>query len=259
MRFSVTKEDQNEYRCCLCFHVRSGTILLGMWHMVMQMTVLTMFAVMALHPEYLKESPNVSQTVKVYMNSFDNTDDTMDNVNWFQKKQWNSDDRSVGVLISVCTLVLTLMLIYGALKGRPGYLMPFFCLQVFDFCITCLSVVAYFSYMPNVKDWIKQQDNLPMRDEFLKCGEWLMLLVILIFVLVMTFKAYFIGVVWACYKYLCRRALEPSVTLDTEGSDSEMLLPPKYEDAIKFSAQQPMHVDLPPPPPYSSQSEPTVN
>jgi len=249
------KEDPNEYRCCLCFHVRTGTVLLGMWHLVMQMMVLTMFAIMALHPEYLQESPNVSSTVKVYMNSFDRTDDGVD-VNWFQKKQWSSDDRSVGCLISVCTLVLTLMLIYGALKGRPGYLMPFFCLQVFDFCITCLSVVAYFSYMPNVKEWIKQQDNLPMQEEFLKCGEWLMLLVILVFVLIMTLKAYFIGVVWACYKYLCRRSVECTMTLDQEANDQEMLLPPKYEDAIKYSAE-PAHVDLPPPPPYTAQS--TVN
>ena len=59
----------------------------------MQMIVLTMFAVMTLHPEYLTESPKiqsgVSSTVKVYMNSFDNTDDSM-NVNWFQNKQWSS-------------------------------------------------------------------------------------------------------------------------------------------------------------------------
>ena len=43
------------------------------------------------------------------------------------------------------------------LQSRPGYLIPFFCLQVFDFCLTCLTVVGYMSYAPNVKLWIIEQ------------------------------------------------------------------------------------------------------
>ena len=35
--------------------------------------------------------------------------------------------------------------------------MPFFCLQVFDFCVNCLTVVGYFSYIPNMKAWIAAQ------------------------------------------------------------------------------------------------------
>ena len=42
-------------------------------------------------------------------------------------------------------------------QGQPGYLMPFFCLQVFDFCLTCLTIVGYFSYVPNIKRWIEVQ------------------------------------------------------------------------------------------------------
>ena len=33
-------------------------------------------------------------------------------------------------------------------------------------------------------------------------GDWLMLVAILFFVLILSLKAYFLGVVWACYKYL---------------------------------------------------------
>lgn len=38
-------------------------------------------------------------------------------------------------------------------------------------------------------------------------GDWLMMLAILIFVLILSLKAYFLGVVWACYKYLCMNSV----------------------------------------------------
>ena len=48
------------------------------------------------------------------------------------------------------------------LQSRPGYLIPFFCLQVFDFCLSCLTVVGYMSYAPNVKLWIVEQGLVSM-------------------------------------------------------------------------------------------------
>ena len=38
--------------------------------------------------------------------------------------------------------------------------MPFFCIQVFNFCMTCLSGIGYFSYIPNIKQWIEAQVSL---------------------------------------------------------------------------------------------------
>lgn len=46
------------------------------------------------------------------------------------------DDVDMGALVTVCTLAITLMLIYGAARGKPAHLLPFFCLQIFDFAIT---------------------------------------------------------------------------------------------------------------------------
>lgn len=42
----------------------------------------------------------------------------------------------MGALMTVCTLAITLLLVYGAIKGKATHLLPFFCLQLFDFAIT---------------------------------------------------------------------------------------------------------------------------
>jgi len=46
-----------------------------------------------------------------------------------------AEDMNVGVVVTFCTFAITLLMVFGAVKGKPSYLMPFFCLQVFDFCI----------------------------------------------------------------------------------------------------------------------------
>lgn len=39
-------------------------------------------------------------------------------------------------LMYLCLIAISSMLVYGALKGKRSYLLPFFCLQLFDFAIT---------------------------------------------------------------------------------------------------------------------------
>jgi lysosomal-associated transmembrane protein len=38
--------------------------------------------------------------------------------------------------INLIAVASTVALIYGAVKGRPFYLLPYFCLKVFDFCLS---------------------------------------------------------------------------------------------------------------------------
>lgn len=42
----------------------------------------------------------------------------------------------MGGIVCVCMIAISLMLIYGAAKYKPSHLLPFFCLQLFDFAIT---------------------------------------------------------------------------------------------------------------------------
>jgi hypothetical protein len=39
-------------------------------------------------------------------------------------------------LMTVCTLSITLLMVYGTIRGKATHLLPFFCLQLFDFAIT---------------------------------------------------------------------------------------------------------------------------
>jgi len=315
MRVRPEDEDKNAYRCCFCCHVTTGTILLGLWHLVVQMTVIIMFVVMVMHPEL--ELPSsaaggafVLSPEKIHKQKTEATTETaiseetkmfdsimslyLDNNNGREDmgkpptkdigrkavdKPATAEDKAVGAAVTAASLAITVMLIYGTARGRPGYIMPFFCLQAFDFCISCLTVVGYLSYMPDIKQWIKSQPDLPYKESLVAMSpQTLDLVAISFFFAVVLVKAYFLGVVWATYKYLANRlapqmavrdslsslyfpmlspvenrrnvAYSSDVDSEDQGEQAEApLLPPKYEDAIKAPKEETLSV--PPPPPYT--------
>jgi len=262
MRWKFEGDERNAYKCCMCCHVRTGTIFLGLFHLMVHILVLALFAVVVLHPELMQENDselyptNPEDQLVVGSDQATalpvNTDNfSYGNYQMFRERHWTSEDKFVGMLITMGSFFVTIMLIYGAIKGHASYLMPFFCIQVFDFCVSCLTIVGYFSYMPDIKKWISMQPDMPFKDELLSLdADFLMLMAVIFFVFILTVKAYFVGVVWACYRYLTNSG-HPSSNLmrryeTTGGDDSEMLLPPKYEDAVRMAAEQP------PPPPYAA-------
>lgn len=179
---------------------------------------------------------------------------------WRPHKNWSEDDNFVSILLIGGCILASIMLIMGTIKGRPSHMIPFMGIQVFHFCITSLTVISYFSYVPNLKNWIKAQDNFPYKDAVMNIDDdWLMLIIVLFSVTILVVEAYLIGIVWSCYKYLCqlqtaaRAALLYSLGdsgMTTSREDGEMLLPPKYEDVAELPANgyQPV-----PPPPYDAE------
>lgn len=199
------------------------------------------------------------------------------------KKRGNWSRRENRYMLAVLTLLslgFSCMLLYGALRERPSYLMPYFCLQVFDFVIACLWVVSYYSYLPEVKLWISANYHLPFRNALLHMDlAWLTFLMMTVGILWLTVKAYFIGMVWACYKFLLRKlngdlgrprrhhspetegliliSTGPACDEDLEAliSNGEAsiplpppppgagVIPPKYEDVLKT----PANANMPPP------------
>merc|ERR1719483_1869650 len=71
----------------------------------------------------------------------------------------------------------------------------------------------------------------------------MMLLLVAALMFVLSFKAYLMGMVWSCYRYIQIYVESRNVVREySVDPDTEMLLPPRYEDAIKV----PSHMGLPP-------------
>lgn len=69
-----------------------------------------------------------------------------------------------------------------------------------------LTAAGYLCYLRSVHRLIHESHRLPWREELLKMSpQMLSIVVLLAFVCVVMFKAYIIGIVWRCYKYLAMR------------------------------------------------------
>jgi hypothetical protein len=67
-------------------------------------------------------------------------------------------------------------------------------------------MVGYFSYLPNVTERIVNLRSLPFREQLLSMDPQLLsLLTLVVIVATIAIKAYIIGVIWNCYKYLMLR------------------------------------------------------
>ncbi|XP_002739753.1 lysosomal-associated transmembrane protein 4A-like [Saccoglossus kowalevskii] len=228
----VMQRRQNDPTCCLFLHVRTGTIFIGMFHLVMQMIAMVFIGYM----------------IVFFGSSEVEVDVEVDVFNDLEYKKTTSD-MSVALVITFCMFIVTCMMICGALKHRAGYLLPFFCLQLFDFVLSCLTAIGWFTYypendeqsFPNNIDWFKYNNQMKLEDYGID-GQWTILIFLILFLGIMTVKAYFISCVWACYKYIvCRDAVQMTGTSE----DTEALLaPPAYATVVKLPP------DVPTPPPY---------
>ncbi|XP_045773425.1 lysosomal-associated transmembrane protein 4A [Maniola jurtina] len=242
-------ERNSEWSCCFCFHVRTGTVLLGIWHLMLHLIALGFLAAIVRDPSLLEELERDSAPIGSM-----ETRPTP-----FPQHGTHTRDHSliyhdvdVGALVTVCTLAITLMLIYGASRGKPAHLLPFFCLQIFDFAITVLTATGYLCYLRSIHRLVAEARRVPWREQLLSLPAPALALVVLgAFLLAVLLKAYFISVVWRCYKYLTMRthalhSLTPFV-ISSEGvvtpaappysgppaaPDYSSLLP-DYEEAVK--------------------------
>lgn len=115
-----------------------------------------------------------------------------------------------------------------------------------------MTAAGYLCYLRSIHRIISESDRLPWRDELLKLSpQRLSIVVLLVFVAVVLIKAYAIGIVWRCYKYLTIRQhnlrsmlpyIIPDMTARQERDYNTLL--PDYEEAIAQSLKQP------PPPSY---------
>ncbi|XP_030839117.1 lysosomal-associated transmembrane protein 4B [Strongylocentrotus purpuratus] len=122
--------------CCLCLDVRTGSILIGLWHLMGQM-----FAMLLIASMIMRGGDNAMNI------DLDEQDPPQTPLSL--NSQHDASDYCVGLVIVFCFLLITTMMMKGIIQYRSGYILPFFCLQLFDFFITFLTCIGVMSYYPD--------------------------------------------------------------------------------------------------------------
>lgn len=286
MRLKLGPARNNEWRCCFCLHVRTATIILGVWHMILHVLALSVIALIyrnhhAMNQQNQYGDVDPSNLLPTPLSKVKDGDipyylpTTQDGNGRTVYSEVYPSDMDMGALMTICTLSLTLLLVYGTIKEKAIYLLPFLCLLLFDFIITTLTATSYFCYLRSVHQFVNDHwANLPYQKQILELSpQYLSLLILLLFLISMLWKAYCVSIVWRCYKYLtlrqqqtCRGGSTVHYILPGNGSlgpdgltgigggpdhhrsgpDYSSLLP-DYEAACAASA---MMMKQPPPPSY---------
>ncbi|KAJ9592292.1 hypothetical protein L9F63_001188 [Diploptera punctata] len=155
----------------------------------------------------------------------------------FTNRSLNNQDLNVGVVVTFCTFAITLLMVYGAVT-RANHADLIAILLSSSVCISCISsltAVGYVCYPPDIHRLVADNPHIPFQDQLLRLNpQCLSLVVLFTFMVAMMLKAYFIGVVWSCYKYLSLRLVAAQRTIHYIDPDSQSLLPdlPDYETAV---------------------------
>jgi lysosomal-associated transmembrane protein len=244
--------------------VRTGTLILGLVLLLSQVVLISLIGVFVVHPESLNtftctatDGATPTGVAAVPNATRGSVVPETPNPLLFSVKHLDHDDLVVLILMIIGLMSVTVCLIYGTILGRPKYITPFFCVQVFDMCITGMTMLSYFSSVQELRRFILMQPCYPLKQFLLDLDDnSLMALTLLGFVTVLFFKMYLIGVTWTCYKYLQQFAARIhgeegtvrryNTDIMHNADDTEMLLPPKYEDVIAMPVTEPN-----PPPAYA--------
>ncbi|KAA0197449.1 hypothetical protein FBUS_10376 [Fasciolopsis buskii] len=103
----------------------------------------------------------------------------------------NAGEEYVAIAVTLFSLLFSIMMLVGTVYGRPYYLLPYCCIQFLDLFVTCLSVVGYYTYLPE-------------SGALASSRLWLSLLNVIGGIVLLGMKAYLLSMVWLCYKFLMR-------------------------------------------------------
>ncbi|XP_018022174.1 uncharacterized protein LOC108678306 [Hyalella azteca] len=225
------------WTCFFCCHVTTGTAFIAIWHVLLHLLALSLLSLALLYPELLR-SPDLTARMQ-WRNNIKNErifgigkEQDMQAVNCthmpcsmaslpdaryphvapdfplalgnlLSSHQLDSEEVSLAMFITVCTLLVTLLLFYALHRRQPSHLMPFFFLQVFDFCISSMTMMSYVTHVSSLREMLQETPAFPFRDSLLNMStNCLTFFVLFMFLSVFLIKAYCINIIWRCYKYL---------------------------------------------------------
>lgn len=249
MRWKYEREPIPAYQCCGCLHVRTGTLILGLVHLLIYALITSLLVLLLARPDVLDRFQCSDDVAPTKLPPDNNTTAALEkrHIRVLSLKSLDKDNIVVGIILLGCLMAVTVSLLYGTILARPKHMTAFFCVKLFEICTTGMAMLSYFSSTQELRSWIAAQPCWPLKQVLLDLdNNNLMALTLIVFVAVMFCKLYFIGVIWACYKYLQQYAgrlaeTSPAVRryntdVMRDADDTEMLLPPKYEDVIAMPA-----------------------
>ncbi|XP_002170766.1 lysosomal-associated transmembrane protein 4B isoform X1 [Hydra vulgaris] len=226
---SISDERMKPTRCCLCMDVRLATVLIGLFCMAVNAAgFIASTTVMLKNKEKLGEWKYFS--------------------NVKQASTSHAVDQLIGLSVTSICFVIIIALVYGAIKRKSNYILPFFCLQVFDATVTLMVAATMISYAPQVKYFIENHPEVYMSADCIShmSVEKFRYFLVLFWLVMLTAKYFMMTVVWSCYKYCKsfeeRQSLVQLPQMLYHGNMDTVTNLPSYEDVVKIA----------PPPAYSS-------
>nr|CDS31819.1 complement inhibitory receptor [Hymenolepis microstoma] len=118
-------------------------------------------------------------------------------------------ERRSNTYFSLCLALISLafgyLLVHGVISRQPAHLLPFFCLQVFDFVVALICMLGYMSSASDISHWLRMkiadQEGVSASSIHLNSTS-VSLILISASCLILAFKAYCVGMVWDCHRYL---------------------------------------------------------
>ncbi|KYO48114.1 lysosomal-associated transmembrane protein 5 [Alligator mississippiensis] len=246
-------------KCC-CFNIKTATVALGIYHVVMSLLLLIEYSMeVAIGRGFCKD---------------------------LTKDYYKVADITTSFLLIIMLFVISLNLLFGVVKNRERLLVPFMALQIMDFLLSfltifssyiqvpailsvshmslkqgqtkvpfhamqlldfCLSVLTLCSSYMEVPAYLsfKSMNNssfLPSHEK-LSSEEYVKVMIIfsIAFIAVLLLKAFMFKCVWRCYKYI-KASKRQEMKFAPEFAAKVVL--PSYDEALEMPSKES-------PPPYS--------
>uniref|UniRef100_A0A8C6XEM5 Lysosomal protein transmembrane 4 beta n=1 Tax=Naja naja TaxID=35670 RepID=A0A8C6XEM5_NAJNA len=119
--------------CCLCCHVRTGTIILGIWYLILNAVVLLIIL-------SLDRSWPVSLSGTELSNDFEFMDDA---------------NMCIATAVSLLMILICAMATYATC----AWIIPFFCYQIFDFALNTLVAIIAISILFIIPNTVQRNNR----------------------------------------------------------------------------------------------------